>query len=228
MRPIRAALLVLVLLGGACAPDQKPELKDQKSRESYSLGYQYGQSFKRDGVEIDLKVFTGAMREGLEGRDPRMTPQDMRAAVKDLRQRVIATKHRQAQEEMDRNLEEAKAFLAKNAKEEGVKTLPSGLQYRVLREGSGRSPKATDTVAVRYRGTLRDGTEFESTKPGDEPATFRVDGVIPGWTEALQLMKEGARWQLFVPPELGYRRRGLPNIPPNSALVFEIELVAVK
>lgn len=229
MRQISAALLGVVLLSGAWTPDQKPELKNQKERESYSLGYQYGQSFKKEGVEIDLKVFTGAMQEALEGQAPRMTPEDMQATIKSLRQRMLTAQHRQAQEQFAKNLEAAKAFLAENAKQEGVKTLASGLQYRVLKEGTGKSPTGTDTVAVRYRGTLIDGTEFDRAGQGDkEPETFQVDAVIPAWTEALQLMKEGAKWQLFVPPELGYGRRGLPRIPPNSALIFEIELVTVE
>jgi FKBP-type peptidyl-prolyl cis-trans isomerase FklB len=127
-----------------------------------------------------------------------------------------------------KNLKEGKAFLAENGKKEGVTTLPSGLQYKVIREGTGVSPKATDNVTVHYKGTLIDGTEFDSSYKRNEPATFRTDRVIPGWTEALQLMKPGGRWQLFIPANLAYGERGAGSrIGPNSALVFEVELVKV-
>ena len=234
----------LLLIGG-CGPDRKPELKDQKDKESYSLGYKYGESFKKDGVAIAPEVFTAGLRDALDGKEARMTSAEMDATIEGLRKRGTAARQQRLKEQFgnklftlitnvlyDINLTDMgtcyKAFLAENAKKAGVKTLPSGLQYRVLAEGSGRRPKAGDTVAVRYRGTLIDGTEFDSTPTGDEPATFPVDRVIPGWTEALQLMQEGAKWQLFVPSELGYGRRGMPRIPPHSVLIFEVELVAVK
>jgi len=217
----------LLLIGG-CGPDRKPELKDQKDKESYSLGYKYGESFKKDGVAIAPEVFTAGLRDALDGKEARMTSAEMDATIEGLRKRGTAARQQRLKEQFAKNLEDGKAFLAENAKKAGVKTLPSGLQYRVLAEGSGRRPKAGDTVAVRYRGTLIDGTEFDSTPTGDEPATFPVDRVIPGWTEALQLMQEGAKWQLFVPSELGYGRRGMPRIPPHSVLIFEVELVAVK
>ena len=127
-----------------------------------------------------------------------------------------------------KNLEDSKKFLAENQKKEGIKTLPSGLQYKVIAEGSGKMPKPTDDVTLHYRGTLIDGTEFDSSYQRGEPATFKVDGIIKGWTEALQLMKEGSKWQLFIPPELGYGNRSMSRIPPNSTLIFEVELISVK
>jgi FKBP-type peptidyl-prolyl cis-trans isomerase FklB len=135
----------------------------------------------------------------------------------------------QQKEQAAKNLVESRAFLAENGKKEGIKTLPSGLQYKVLTEGSGKSPKAEDNVTVNYKGTLINGTEFDSSYKRGQPATFQVKGVIKGWIEALQLMKEGSKWQLFIPPELGYGERGAgPLIPPNSALIFEVELIAIK
>jgi FKBP-type peptidyl-prolyl cis-trans isomerase FklB len=132
-------------------------------------------------------------------------------------------------EQGEKNLAEGKAFLAGNAKKQGVKTLPSGLQYKVLSAGKGKTPKASDTVTVHYRGTLIDGSEFDSSVSRGQPATFKVDGVIPGWTEALQLMKESDKWQLFIPAALAYGERGAPpRIPPQSTLIFEVELISVQ
>jgi FKBP-type peptidyl-prolyl cis-trans isomerase FklB len=128
----------------------------------------------------------------------------------------------------EKNKKEGEAFLAENKKKDGVKTLPSGLQYKVLAEGKGKTPKATDTVTVHYRGTLTDGTEFDSSYKRNQPASFPVNGVIKGWTEALQLMKEGSKWQLFIPASLAYGEPGRPGIPPNSVLIFDVELISVK
>jgi FKBP-type peptidyl-prolyl cis-trans isomerase FklB len=129
----------------------------------------------------------------------------------------------------EKNKKEGEAFLAENKKKEGVKTLPSGLQYKVIKEGTGKSPKATDKVSTHYRGTLIDGTEFDSSYKRGQPATFPVNGVIPGWTEALQLMKVGSKWQLFIPSKLAYGERGAPPvIGPYSVLIFTVELLAIK
>jgi FKBP-type peptidyl-prolyl cis-trans isomerase FklB len=128
-----------------------------------------------------------------------------------------------------KSLEEGRSFLAENQKKEGIRALPSGLQYKVLSEGSGRSPQAADTVTVNYKGTLIDGTEFDSSYKRGQSATFKVSGVIQGWTQALQLMKEGSKWQLFIPPDLAYGERGAGrSIPPNSTLIFEVELISIQ
>lgn len=140
----------------------------------------------------------------------------------------MVTQDRKAREQAAKKLEEGEAFLAANRKNEGVRTLASGLQYKVLQEGNGSSPKATDTVSVNYRGTFVDGTEFDSSYGRGEPSSLPVKGVIRGWTEALQLMKTGSRWQLLVSADLAYGERQFGRIPPNSALVFEIELLTVK
>jgi FKBP-type peptidyl-prolyl cis-trans isomerase FklB len=140
----------------------------------------------------------------------------------------MAARQKEMQELADKNLSEGKAFLEANRKKEGVKTLSSGLQYKVLAEGSGKTPKATDEVTVNYRGTLIDGTEFDSSYGRGKPLTVKVNGVIRGWSEALQLMKAGSRWQLFIPPDLAYGERVMGRIPPNSTLIFEVELISVK
>ncbi|MDX1815211.1 MAG: FKBP-type peptidyl-prolyl cis-trans isomerase, partial [Thermodesulfobacteriota bacterium] len=145
------------------------------------------------------------------------------------KKKIVAAQREERKKAAEKNLAEGKSFLEKNAKKEGVKTLPSGLQYKVLKKGSGISPKKTDTVTVNYKGTLIDGTEFDSSYKRGKPATFRVGGVIAGWTEGLQLMKPGAKWQLFIPPNLAYGERGAgARIAPNSTLIFEVELVSVQ
>ena len=157
-----------------------------------------------------------------------MSREEISSTIMSLRQRIMAEQQKAFEEQGAKNLSEGKAFLAENQKKERVKTLPSGMQYKVLSEGSGKTPKATDTVTVHYRGTLIDGKEFDSSYKMDKPAIFQVNGAIPGWTEALQLMKEGTKWQLFIPPELAYGERGTGSrIPPNSTLIFEVELISV-
>jgi FKBP-type peptidyl-prolyl cis-trans isomerase FklB len=151
----------------------------------------------------------------------------MRSTLAILNKAVAAAQEQKMKARLEENLAAGKAFLAGNAKKEGVRTLPGGLQYRVIKEGSGKTPELNDTVKVHYRGTLIDGTEFDSSYRRGKPATFRVAGVIAGWTEALQLMKEGARWQIFIPPELGYGDKRTQKIEPNSTLIFELELISV-
>ena len=229
MKHLVAAIVSIGLLCGICHAGEKPELKDQKDKESYSLGYQFGESLKSQGVDINLEVYTSAIRDSLGGKEPQMSSEEIRSTVMGLRQRVAAVQQKALMEQAEKNLAEAKSFLAENGKKEGVKTLPSGVQYKVLSEGAGKMPKKTDTVTVHYRGTFINGTEFDSSIARGQPTTFQVDGVIPGWTEALQLMKEGAKWQLFIPPELAYGEMGMPpRIPPQSILLFDVELISVK
>jgi FKBP-type peptidyl-prolyl cis-trans isomerase FklB len=228
MKRVLTIFFSVLLLFGVCSAGEKPELKNQKAKDSYSLGYKYGESFKKQGMQIDLEVFTVGFRDATGGNEPRMTQEEMGATLSDLQKRMFAAQQLQLRERAARNLEEGKAFLAENAKKEGVKTLPSGLQYRVITEGSGASPKAADSVTVHYRGTFIDGTEFDSSLKRGEPASFQVDGVIKGWTGALQMMKKGSKWELFIPSELAYGERGLGRIPPNSTLIFEVELISVQ
>ena len=228
MKYFLATILSVGLLFNVCSAGEKLELKDQKDKESYSLGYQFGQSLKAQGVDVNLQVYNSGIQDGLGGKEPQMTSEEIRATMTSLQQRLMAAQQKVLKEQAAKNLSEGKTFLAENGKKEGIKTLPSGLEYKVVTEGSGKMPKPEDTVKVHYKGTLIDGTEFDSSYRRGQPSTFKVKGVIKGWTEALQLMKEGSKWQLFIPPELGYGERGAGPVPPNSVLIFEVELISVK
>jgi FKBP-type peptidyl-prolyl cis-trans isomerase FklB len=228
MTHIIAAMLGIILFAANCLAADGLELKDQKDKESYSLGYQFGQSLKHQGLAVNLEVYTAGIRDALSGAKPQLSQEEVNKTVSEIQSRVMAARQKEMQELADKNLSEGKAFLEANRKKEGVKTLSSGLQYKVLAEGSGKTPKATDEVTVNYRGTLTDGTEFDSSYRRGKPLTMKVNGVIRGWSEALQLMREGSRWQLFIPPDLAYGERGMGRIPPNSTLIFEVELISVQ
>ena len=228
MKQFIGAVLGIVFLVSLCHAGEKPALTDRKEKESYSLGYQFGKNMKFQGVDIDIDVYSSGIRDALDGKAPRMTPEEIRAAINGLQQRLKVAQQEALKQEGEKNLAQGKAFLADNGKKDGVKTLASGLQYTVLAEGSGKSPQKTDTVTVHYRGTFIDGSEFDSSISRGQPATFKVGGVIPGWTEALQLMQPGAKWRLVIPPGLAYGEQGAtPRIPPNSTLIFEVELISV-
>ncbi len=210
--------LCLVLCGTLLATPlaaAEKELKTQKERAIYSIGYDIGGSLKKNDIEVDQDALQRGIKDGLAGK-PQMTEPEMKEAVMGLQKELQAKK-----------VEKNKAFLEENKKKDGVVTTASGMQYKVLTPGTGKSPKATDTVTVNYKGNLIDGTEFDSSYKRGQPATFAVNGVIPGWTEALQLMKEGAKWQVVLPPNLAYGERGAGQIPPNSVLIFEVELLSV-
>ena len=228
MTHIIAAMIGIVLLAANCIAADGLELKDQKDKESYSLGYQFGQSLKHQGLAINLEVYTAGIRDALGGAKPQLSQEEVNKTVSEIQSRVMAARQKEMQELAEKNLSEGRTFLAANKAKEGVKTLPSGMQYKVLAEGSGKTPKATDEVTVNYRGALTDGTEFDSSYGRGKPLTVKVNGVIRGWSEALQLMKAGSRWQLFIPPDLAYGERGMGRIPPNSTLIFEVELISVK
>jgi FKBP-type peptidyl-prolyl cis-trans isomerase FklB len=228
MKHIIVAAVMVGFLFGVCSAADKLELKDQKDKESYSLGYQFGQNMKAQGVELNLEVYSSGIQDALRGANPTLSQEEIQKTISDLQKRLSIAHQKELKGKADKNLADAKVFMEENKKKEGVKTLPSGLQYKVLAEGSGKTPKATDEVTVNYKGTLVDGSEFDNSYKRGAPASFRVDKVIRGWTEALPLMKEGSKWQLFIPPELGYGERGAGPIPPNSALVFEVELISVK
>lgn len=217
-----------ILLTGICKAGEKTELKTENDRVNYSIGHQIGGDLKRQEVELNPQALVQGIEDALEGTEPLMTTEEMRTTLVDLKKRIMAVQQKKAVQAATQNLKAAEDFLANNATKKGVKTLPSGLQYKVMNEGSGKTPGANDKVTVHYRGTLTDGTEFDSSYSRNKPASFGVNRVIPGWTEALQLMQEGGKWQLFVPPKLGYAERGAGSkIPPNSALIFEVELLSV-
>ena len=229
MMAIFRAILIVAFLSGICLAGERPGLKDEKEKISYSVGYQIGGDFKRQGVELDPDLLVKGIRDAAGGAEPRISPQEMRKTLVDLKKKVEADERKRRREKAGKYRAEGEAFLSANGKKEGVVTLPSGLQYKVLAAGKGTSPGPADNVTVHYRGTLVDGTEFDSSYQRNEPATFGVDRVIPGWKEALPMMKEGAKWQLFVPSKLGYGEQGSGSrIPPNSALLFEVELISVR
>jgi len=228
MRHALVAMTILTITIGLCVAGEAPEIRDENDRISYSVGYQIGGDFKRQGVDLKSDLVVQGMRDAVQGTKPLLTPEEMNKTLVELKRKVTAAQQEERKMAAEKSRADGEAFLAENAKKEGVVTLPSGLQYKILKEGTGASPQATDNVTVHYRGTLIDGTEFDSSHKRNQPATFRVSGVIPGWTEALQMMKPGAKWQLFIPAKLAYGERGTGSaIPPNSTLIFEVELLKV-
>lgn len=226
MRRYLSINLMLVFLTSVCLAAEKPPLNDQKTKESYSLGFEFGSNLKRYGVDIDREVLISAIQDGLEGKKPSLSAEEINTTLAQQRRRLATRQNMRLQEYATRNLESGKTFLEKNKTREGVITLQSGLQYKVLQEGTGASPGMTDVVTLTYRGTLIDGQEFDNSRTRKEPMRFPMEDVIKGWSQALQLMKAGSKWQIFVPPELAYGNRQSGRIPPNSTLIFEIELVA--
>ena len=205
---------------GESTPDKAVLLKTELDKVSYVIGTQIGRNFKTQGVEINIESLTWGLKDAMAGKKLALSQEESQQILSSFEQRMRGKLGA-------RNLAEAEAFLKANKAKEGVKVLPSGLQYKVIKEGTGKSPTATDKVKVNYRGTLINGTEFDSSYKRNEPAEFVVNRVIKGWTEALLLMKEGSKWELYIPPNLAYGEQGRPSIPPNSALIFEVELLEV-
>ncbi len=222
-------VLGIVLLAGQTGAAEKMTLKTQKEKLSYIIGVEAGNNMKKQSVDIDADILLLGLKDSLSG-GPLLLSEDEMVAVKlAFRQEMMAKQAEAAKKLAEKNKKEGDAFLEENKKKEGVKTLPSGLQYKVIQEGTGKTPAATDTVTVNYRGTFIDGQEFDSSYKGGQPATLPVNGVIPAWNEALQLMKEGSKWQIVVPPSLAYGEQGAGNvIGPNAVLIFEVELISVK
>jgi FKBP-type peptidyl-prolyl cis-trans isomerase FklB len=226
----------LLLTGSACAqngpatapPSAKGGAKSNNVG-SYGIGLNVGRGMKEDGLEVDLDAFVQGLRDGLQAAKPRYSEEQLRDALTALQHDMQSKRQQQQNVAGDKNQRDGQTFLAANKNKPGVKSTASGLQYQVIRSGAGAMPKATDTVRVHYEGTLLDGTVFDSSIKRKEPAEFPVNGVIPGWTEALQLMKVGDKWRLFIPSELAYGPRGAGGvIGPNSVLVFEVELLEVR
>ena len=217
---VSASLLAFPLFG----QEKSPQLKDQKDKVSYSIGMQIGFNLGRQKVDINPDILAAGIKDAIAGK-PQLTTDQVKEIMAQF-EKDMEKKQKQAGE---KNKTEGTKFLEDNKKKPGVKTTASGLQYKVEKEGTGAQPKATDMVTVNYRGTLIDGTEFDSSYKRGQPATFPVNGVIKGWTEALQLMKQGSKYQLFIPSSLAYGERAMgPDIGPNSTLIFEVELQDVK
>lgn len=221
-------LLLATMITPLCA-EEKVVLKDQKDKVGYSIGANIGASLKRDGVEVNIETVLAGLRDSYSGAPAQLTPEQQQQVLTEFRQQMMASADAKKQEQAGKAKKEGEAYLAANKAKPGVKTTASGLQYKVITEGTGAIPKATDQVSVNYRGTLIDGTEFDSSYKRGEPATFGVDQVIPGWTEALQLMKTGAKYQLVIPAAIAYGDRGAGrDIPPGATLIFEVELLGIK
>lgn len=224
---IGTTLLLVAIAAGCTATEEAVKLDDAKQRISYTIGLNIGRDFVKQEVEVDTTALMAGVRDGLAGQKPRLTDEQMMTEVQSFREAMMAKQEAKAKALADKNKAEGEAFLAKNAKEVGVVVRESGLQYKVLKEGTGPMPKADAIVSVHYRGTLLDGTEFDSSYARNEPLVLPVGGVIPGWTEALTLMKEGSKWQLYIPAALAYGEDGAPPaIGPNAALLFEVELIS--
>ena len=222
---ILAAAGAVLLVGSLRAEDAKPALADQKQKSSYAIGMNIGSSFKKQTVEVDLDSLIKGLKDGIAGEKGLLTEKELTEVMEIFQKDMMAKQSAKA----DVAKKAGTDFLEANKKKDGVKTTSSGLQYKVIKEGTGPKPKETDTVKVNYRGTLPDGTEFDSSYKRNEPATFPLNGVIRAWTEGVQLMSVGSKYELYVPSELGYGAQGAGgSIPPNSTLIFEVELISIE
>ena len=220
--------IVLVAAFGACQGGANADLDSFEGRSSYAVGVDIGNNLERTGVELELAGVVAGLSDVLEGREPQLTGEEIGEVLQELSTRMQTAQQQQFSEATERNITEGQAYLAENGQREGVVTTESGLQYEVLTQGDGPRPSATQQVSVNYRGTLIDGTEFDSSYERGEPATFPVNRVIGGWTEALQLMSVGSKYRLVIPSNLAYGERGSgPTIGPNATLIFEVELLAI-
>jgi FKBP-type peptidyl-prolyl cis-trans isomerase FklB len=229
MRWAAVAVVILGVFASAAFAQNKPSIKTDKEKISYVLGFDAGARFPKDSVDLDSKAYAAGFADGLARAKPVMGEAELQKVLADFQQQMRTKLAAAVQQAATENKKKGDAYLAENKKQRGVVALPSGLQYKVLKEGKGAKPKATDTVSVNYRGTLTDGTEFDSSAKHGGPVEFPVNQVIPGWTEAMQLMPVGAKWQLVIPPDLAYGMQGRgEHIGPNSTLVFEVELLDIK
>jgi len=226
---ILTCLTAMVLLAGQAYAEEQHPLKTQKDKVSYGIGVDMVRNFKKQGIEADLDLVIKGMRDGSSGAKLLMTDAEMKMTLADY-QKELAGKQAQAKQlAAEKNKRDGAAFLTANKAKQGVVSLPSGLQYKILKAGTGNKPTDADSVTCRYRGTLLDGTEFDNSESMGYPVTFFVkDSVITGWSEALKLMSAGSKWLVFVPPQLGFGEKGAGrDIGPNATLIYEIELIAV-
>lgn len=223
-------LIFAILFAAVQATAQEQEaLKTQEEKLSYGMGVEIGQNFKQNGVKVDVDLLVKGLRDALSGLKLLMDQDELQATLTRFRQELIKKRGLDKRAAAIENKKDGDAFLAGNKTREGVVTLQSGLQYKVLKEGDGKKPTLEDTVECNYRGTLLDGTEFDGTYGTGKPVTFPLKSLIPGVRNALILMPVGSKWQVFVPPELGYGERGTGRyIGPNATLIFEMELISIK
>lgn len=234
---VKATLAMGLLLGSlvhnataatAATTDKAPDLKDPKQRASYSIGVDIGTNMRKQKLDLDPKALAAGLADAFQGK-PALTPEEIRETLMEFQRLEQAKAEERAKSAGADNLKEGKAFLEANAKKDGIKTTASGLQYKTVKSGSGKTPKPADSVKVHYTGKLIDGTVFDSSVTRGEPITFGVGEVIKGWTEVLQLMKEGDKFQVYIPSNLAYGERGAgADIGPNATLIFDIELLAVE
>lgn len=226
----RIALITLAaasVVSPLWAADESP-LKTQQDKLSYMLGMNIGRDLKRNDVPVNPDLYLRGLKDSLSGGKTLLTDEEAAQVMNAFRAEIREKQTAKQRESGDKNKQDGEAFLAANKAKEGVKTTPSGLQYKAIVQGTGKVPTTNDTVTTHYRGTLIDGTEFDNSYKRGEPASFPVTGVIKGWTEALQMMPVGSKWQLVIPAGIAYGERGRPGIPPNSALLFDLELLDIK
>jgi FKBP-type peptidyl-prolyl cis-trans isomerase FklB len=229
MKKLIAVALVLSIFGSMVIAQKKGTPKTKKEKISYSIGVNIGKNMKTQGIDLDQGLLTQGIKDGLNSSKTAMSDKDMEASMTAFQQEIMGKMQAKQKVDGEKNAKEGEAFLAANKKKEGVVTLSSGLQYKILKSGDGPKPTKDQTVKCHYRGTLIDGTEFDSSYKRGEPTEFPVGQVIKGWTEALQLMPVGSKWQLFIPSDLAYGPNGAGQmIGPNATLIFDIELISIK
>ena len=222
------APVAAVMLSGQVWAADEMVLKTQKDKISYIVGIDMGKGMKQQALDVDPDLVAKGMKDVFAGNKTMLAEEEMTQIRAAYKKESMEKQQVRMKEASARNKKEGEAFLAENMKKEGVKTLPSGLQYKIIKEGTGAMPKLTDMVTTNYRGTLINNTEFDSSYKRGQPGKFPVNGVIAGWTEALQLMKAGSKWQLFIPPNLAYGERGAGGvIEPNATLIFDLELISI-
>jgi FKBP-type peptidyl-prolyl cis-trans isomerase FklB len=222
-------VLGLLIFSTQALGEEKGAPKNQKDKVSYIIGMDIGTNLKKQAMDINQDILFKGLKDGLSGNKPLLTEKEMQDTIAAFQKEMKTKQEEMMKKTGEINKKEGEPFLAENKKKEGVVTLASGLQYKVIKKGSGKKPKLTDTVTTHYKGTLIDGTEFDSSYRRGQPVSFPVNGVIAGWTEALQLMEEGAKWQLFIPSPLAYGEKGAgPQIGPHATLIFEVELISVQ
>jgi FKBP-type peptidyl-prolyl cis-trans isomerase len=225
---LKGIVLGLLLLATQVHAGEQPLLKTDKDKVNYAVGVNIINSIKQQGVEIDLDLVLQGMKDASSGGKLLLDDEELRKAIEQYQVAVRQKRAQMTAKAAEENKKAGEAFLAENKKKEGVITLPSGLQYKILKTGDGKKPTDADTVECQYRGTFVDGTEFDNSVRTGKPATVKVTAVIPGWREALKLMPTGSKWQLFIPSQLAYGERGSGRIGPNATLIFEVELLAIK